>query len=356
MGSFARKTHQKKTCILGGLGAIASIPIAIFKDYLFGMAGESAVSALPVNASTFLVQEILPYVPALLVFVLGISAIMGWGTNTTVHLSRPYFRREKPVSASAEEPPVEVLPSPLISLTDLMREAQKQGWRFTDDGSQHIFDFVHALRDAGSTRGIQFWGRIKQRIDSNTKYKALEEIPSTYWSEFKLDGLSMLNVSPRTGEAKGIVSDNLKTTTEADGNLTQHGLYADIHLDRNQAVNWLKSQRIVPARIRMTDAAVRAYEATQDTSIAERSEKSGSGVKVWYAMALTKDENIKLYGHKPPSRNLVEIPRSDVEAFMFENDANELVDQFDDGNRYVNLEVLEADFLRSLEKIKREAG
>ena len=252
--------------------------------------------------------------------------------------------------------------SPLISLIDLMREAEKLGWRFTDDGSQHIFDFVRALSDAGSTKAIQFWGREKQRIEPMTKERALSDIDPKYWRKFKIDGISCLELSHSTGEAQGIASDNLKTTTEADGNLTQHGLYADIHLDRAQAVNWLKSQTIVPARIHMTDAAVRAYEATQGTSIAERaekskrSEKSGSGVEAWYAMALTKDENMKVYGRKPPSRNLVEIPRSGLEAFMFENDANELVDQFDDGNRYVDLEVLEADFLRSLEKIKREAG
>jgi len=232
-------------------------------------------------------------------------------------------------------------PSPLISLIDLMREAEKQGWRFIDDGSQHIFDFVRALRDAGSTKAIQFWGREKQRIDQMTKDRTLADIDYRYWRKFKIDGISCLEISHSTGETQGIANDNLKTTTVADGNLTQHGLYADIHLDRAQAVNWLRSQTIVNQRIRMTDAAVRAYEATQLTSIAKRaekskrSEKSGAGIEAWYAMALTKDENMKVYGCKPPSRKFVEIPRSDVETFMFENDANELVDQFDDGTNKI---------------------
>ena len=85
--------------------------------------------------------------------------------------------------------------SPLILLVELMGVAEKQGWRFTDDGSQQIFEFVHALRDAGSTKAILFWGREKQRIPKMTAQQALAEIDHKYWLKFKIDGISCLEIS-----------------------------------------------------------------------------------------------------------------------------------------------------------------
>lgn len=132
--------------------------------------------------------------------------------------------------------------SPRISLVDLIAEARKQGWRFTDDGSQHVFDFVRTFRDAGSTEAVQFWGREKQHTDSMTRDRPLEKISTDYWKKFQRDGISLLRISPESGSASGLTVDNFQTVTVADGNLTQRRLYADIYLDRENALNWLVTE------------------------------------------------------------------------------------------------------------------
>jgi len=240
-----------------------------------------------------------------------------------------------------------------ISLTDLMRDAENIGWCFTDDGGQHIFDFVRALRDAGSTKDIQFFGRNKQQIEAMTKEHALSDIDPKYWRKFKIDGISCLDISYSNGETQGIASDNLNTTTVADGNLTKHGLYADIHLNRVQAVSWLRSQTIIPARISMAEAVVQVYEQTQGGFAAQAAERLSNGdIEGWYAAAITKDGDVTLYGCRPPSRVPVEISQSDLQAFMFKDGANELVDQFDEHRKYVNLEIFTDDLTRKIEELK----
>lgn len=126
---------------------------------------------------------------------------------------------------------------PRITLIDLLREAEIQGWRFTDYGSQHVFDLVHALRDAGSTEEVQFWGREKKIHDSVTRRQALGKIDAKYWLEFQIDGMSCLECSG--GDATGIASDNFQTKTQDDANQAKRRLYVDIQLDRTQAIKWL---------------------------------------------------------------------------------------------------------------------
>lgn len=131
-----------------------------------------------------------------------------------------------------------------ISLVELGSWAAIQGWRFTADGSQHIFDFVRTLRDAGSTESVQFWGREKKNSDSMTRDQALEKISAEYWKLFKIDGISLLRISPASGNADGLISDNFHTTTVSDGNLRQRRLYADIYLDRERSKSWLETEGV----------------------------------------------------------------------------------------------------------------
>ncbi len=132
--------------------------------------------------------------------------------------------------------------SPRISLVDLLSEAEKQDWRFTDDGSQHIFDFVRTFRDAGSTEAVQFWGREKQHTDAMTRDRPLEKITADYWKSFRIDGISLLKISLTDSMTSGLATDNFQTVTVADGNQTHRRLYADIHLDRESAVRWLATE------------------------------------------------------------------------------------------------------------------
>ncbi len=240
-------------------------------------------------------------------------------------------------------------PMPLV---ELLKEAEQQGWRFTDNGSQHIFEFVGGLRDAGSMGVIQFSGREKQRITQMTKERALERIDPAYWQNYKIDGVTCLEVSHSTGEAQGIANDNLDTTTVADGNLTQHELFADIHLDRAQAAKWLEANPV--PMIPMAEAVVKAYEETQGTLVSGMAESGPSrDVEGWYAIAITKEGDVTVFGRKPPSTVLIEIPQSDLQTFVFKNGASELIDQFDGRNKYVDLQISVSDMKRSISRIRR---
>jgi len=175
-------------------------------------------------------------------------SLYGWGIRvfgaTQEHSSVPKDKQSEELEIIEDT----VEPSLLISLTDLMREAEDQGWQFTVDGSQHIFDFARNLRDAGSTGSITLWGRRKLRIKDMTKKGALVEIDPNYWQVCKVDGMSCLKHSSN-GESTGISSDNSQTGTECDEN--QYHLYADIHLNRKQAMRWLMGEE--PWRISLTE-------------------------------------------------------------------------------------------------------
>jgi len=63
------------------------------KELFYGPLGDWLRSIMPVSAS-----EYVMYVPITLVFVAGVMAVTGWGMNTTVHISRPFFRRKSTTS------------------------------------------------------------------------------------------------------------------------------------------------------------------------------------------------------------------------------------------------------------------
>jgi len=131
-----------------------------------------------------------------------------------------------------------VEPSPLISLVELLKEAKKQGWQFTTYDSQHIFDFASALRDAGFTETIQFWGRKEQRIGGMVEETPPTRIGSGYWETCWIRGLSCLKVLD--GMSSNIFADNSQTITESPNG--RNCLYKDIQLDRKQALSWLQHQ------------------------------------------------------------------------------------------------------------------
>jgi len=125
-----------------------------------------------------------------------------------------------------------------IPLVELLKEAETQGWQFTADGSQHIFHFTSALRDAGSTGEIQFWGREVQHIQDHTRDKALTEIGSDMWKGALIRPLSCLENS--SDGTTRVVSDNFRTAVEREA--LQGDLRKDIHLNRKQALSWLQHQ------------------------------------------------------------------------------------------------------------------
>jgi len=127
----------------------------------------------------------------------------------------------------------------LMSLIELMAFAEQGGWRFTEDGSQHVFEFARVLRDAGSTDEIQFWGRKKQRYDFKVSHQVLTRISPDYWSHYNIDGLSCLNIPACDGNASGLSTNNTYTRTENSLNSNDRNLYFDIQMNSRQAKRWL---------------------------------------------------------------------------------------------------------------------
>lgn len=132
----------------------------------------------------------------------------------------------------------ESTPLNTIPLVELLKKAETQNWQFTVNESQHIFHFTSALRDAGSTGEIQFWGREVQHIQDHTRDKALTEIGSDMWKGALIRPLSCLENS--SDGTTRIVSDNFRTTVEREA--LQGDLRKDIHLNRKQALSWLQHQ------------------------------------------------------------------------------------------------------------------
>lgn len=103
-----------------------------------------------------------------------------------------------------------IFTSRLIPLTDLLNEAEIQGWGFSDYGNQQICEFIYALRDAGSTGDVQFWGRRKGSNDP-----VIAEISALYWLDFLIDGVSCLDISRNDGLANGVSTNNDNTSTKS---------------------------------------------------------------------------------------------------------------------------------------------
>lgn len=226
---------------------MASFMSLLGKDIFFGGIGDFMMGFFSDSAWSHIFQNVVTYLPFIVLFVLGVMAIMGWGYGTTVHFSSPHFRgsgkdekkqnKQPELLGNVNEDTVE--PLLIISLIDLLKEAEKKGFQFTAKGSQHIFEFACGLRDAGTTSSIQFWGREKQRINVTTKSMPLIEIDPRYWQECKIDGMSCLE--HLDGMAIGISDDNFQTVTESNTN--RNHLYVDIHLTRGQAIRWLENQK-----------------------------------------------------------------------------------------------------------------
>lgn len=125
-----------------------------------------------------------------------------------------------------------------ISLIQIMKEAEALGWRFNSNGDYSIQKFIHLLGDAGSTGDIQFWGRELGRYDFKTSPRKLGEINRTYWPHHQVDWTSCLLLSNK-GEITGEYFENSHTKTQHETNLERENLYADIHLNTQQAIDWL---------------------------------------------------------------------------------------------------------------------
>lgn len=155
--------------------------------------------------------------------------------------------KERSVPKGHTEEAKPIPQSQTIALNNFLRQAERTGWQFTADNSFDIHHFADALRDAGSTEEIQFWGRKVQHIQNHTRHKTLTEITSDAWKGAVIRPLFCLEDS--NDGTTMIVSDNFRTTVEREA--LQGDLYKDIYLNTAQAMDWLSStQSLFQRRIR----------------------------------------------------------------------------------------------------------
>jgi hypothetical protein len=184
------------------------------------------------------------------------------------------------------------------------------------------------------------WGvRVLSRDSAELTRRA---IPPSEWADRELIPLNATLPHTRVAQTKSVGAAMLQP-------------FSDLHVNEAaiRSIKWAERAATPSSRIRLSEAVIRAYEQTQGTLAAATAERlSGNGVEGWYAAAITKDRDVSLYGRKPPSRIHVEVPQEHLQTYRFSEKANELVDQFDDKNRYVDLEIGTADLERKIVTIK----
>jgi len=122
-----------------------------------------------------------------------------------------------------------------MSLIELCEEASKQGWNFTSKHSLHILDLADGLRQAGLDGAVRMWGKTIHDFDELTRNEVLKEIPKKHWDEFSIDGTSCIRLN-NVGEPIDLDS-NFNTYSH---NFNKKG-YVDIYLNREQALQWLRT-------------------------------------------------------------------------------------------------------------------
>jgi len=114
----------------------------------------------------------------------------------------------------------------------------------------------------------------------------------------------------------------------------------------------------VPApKIALTKATLKAYEKTQELPAGRIAEESAArlngDILSWYATAFTQSVGVPLYGKKPPSTKLIEIPSQEFGRCRFENEANDFVSS--PPNKvvvYTNLAMTRVDLRKCIKEIK----
>jgi hypothetical protein len=121
-----------------------------------------------------------------------------------------------------------------IAMLELFAIAEKDfGWDFTSGNSLQLLDFLHGLGQAGVDGDIQFWGRSNKNWDwpDLTRDEKFVRIEQGHFAEYEFEFFRALEEN-----------DNLYLMTKNihDRNPLEGG-YADIHVERGAAMQWLKS-------------------------------------------------------------------------------------------------------------------
>lgn len=124
-----------------------------------------------------------------------------------------------------------------MTLVDLAKEATNYGWNFSERELE-VIDFRDGLRQAGVDGTIRMWGRKQHQFEELTRQEPLQEIDKRYWRRQNwIDPISWMRIDTRKGTFAGFTDDNFQTRTVT---VTDSERYADIHVDRAQALLWLR--------------------------------------------------------------------------------------------------------------------
>lgn len=128
-----------------------------------------------------------------------------------------------------------------IPLLDFYKIAQKRGWNFTENGGLDTLDFAFGLRQAASDGTVSLWGRHIQSIDDLTKWELLEPIKTRFWKDHQIDATYLCRMST-SGQVDGLKKSNSYFRTMTTPGDADQKNFADLHIDRKQAIKWLKRE------------------------------------------------------------------------------------------------------------------
>lgn len=119
-----------------------------------------------------------------------------------------------------------------IPFAEFLKLAANCGWDFVSPSSLHLIDLAQALRQGGLDETLVVWGRLHRypRSEALMRQEPLDKIPPTHWREF------MPHLFP------AMDGNNFNTKTWRPTSTETAAGYIDLHVDRLQALQWLKSE------------------------------------------------------------------------------------------------------------------
>lgn len=104
----------------------------------------------------------------------------------------------------------------------------------------HVLDLAHGLRQAGLDGTIQFWGRHRRSSSTATKHEVLCIIDKEFWDKGEIYLFTCFTV--KNCNIVGVANDNFKSYVKSKVDDFRSNECCDIHLDKMQAISWLKNE------------------------------------------------------------------------------------------------------------------
>jgi len=117
-------------------------------------------------------------------------------------------------------------------------EALKCGWT-REAGPSDLGELLDAIRQAAVDGSIHFWGRKPAYFVSEPPFDTpLVRMNSDYWHENKIEPTRAVFLDDNAG---------IYSSHEADDDHDKRNRFYDLHLDRKEALDWLKRSPSKPS-------------------------------------------------------------------------------------------------------------